>query len=120
MILSAATATNRVHCLVFTWPSNSRDDQFLSERGVGATQFRYALSARREAFTHAGLLLGATERLNVATGIANVWARDAMAMAAAQKTLAEAYPGRFLLGMGVSHAPLVAGMRGHDYKRPLT
>jgi len=74
----------------------------------------------REVFTHAGLLLGATERLIVATGIANVWARDAMAMAAAQKTLAEAYPGRVLLGMGVSHAPLVAGMRGHDYKRPLT
>src|SRR3989441_10897246 len=74
----------------------------------------------REVFTHAGLLLGATERLIVATGIATVWARDAMAMAAAQKTLAEAYPGRFLLGMGVSHAPLVAGMRGHDYQRPLT
>jgi len=73
----------------------------------------------REAFTHAGLLLAGTERLIVATGIANVWARDAMAMAAAQKTLAEAYPGRFLLGMGVSHAPLVAGMRGHDYARPL-
>jgi len=74
----------------------------------------------REVFTHAGLLLGATERLIVATGIANVWARDAMAMAAGQKTLAEAYPGRFLLGMGVSHAPLVAGMRGHEYSRPLT
>src|SRR5213593_2863592 len=74
----------------------------------------------REAFTHAALLLAATERLIVATGIANVWARDAMTMAAAQKTLAEAYPGRFLLGMGVSHAPLVAGMRGHDYRRPLT
>ncbi len=74
----------------------------------------------REAFTHAGLLLAATERLVVATGIANVWARDAMAMAAAQKTLAEAYPGRFLLGMGVSHAPLVAGMRGHAYRKPLS
>jgi len=74
----------------------------------------------REAFTHAALLLGATERLIVATGIANVWARDAMAMAAAQKTLAEAYPDRFLLGIGVSHAPLVAGMRGHDYAKPLT
>src|SRR2546427_2017923 len=73
----------------------------------------------REVFTHAGLLLGATERLIVATGIANVWARDAMAMAAAQKTLAEAYPGRFLLAMGVSHTPLVAGMRGHDYAQPL-
>jgi probable F420-dependent oxidoreductase len=74
----------------------------------------------REAFTHAGLLLAGTERLIVATGIANVWARDAMAMAAAQKTLAEAYPGRFLLGMGVSHAPLVSGFRGHDYQRPLS
>lgn len=74
----------------------------------------------REAFTHAGVILAATDRLIVATGIANVWGRDAMAMAAAQKTLAEAYPGRFLLGMGVSHAPLVAGVRGHDYRKPLT
>src|SRR5689334_12047448 len=74
----------------------------------------------REAFTHAALLLGATKTLVVATGIANVWARDAMAMAAAQKTLAEAHPDRFLLGMGVSHAPLVAGMRGHDYRKPLS
>src|SRR5213080_134154 len=74
----------------------------------------------REAFTHAGFLLGATERLIVATGIANIWARDAMAMAAAQKTLAEAYPDRFLLGMGVSHAPMVEGMRGHRYERPLS
>jgi probable F420-dependent oxidoreductase len=74
----------------------------------------------REAFTHAALLLAGTERLIVATGIANVFGRDAMAMANAQRTLAEAYPGRFLLGMGVSHAPLVAGLRGHDYARPLT
>jgi probable F420-dependent oxidoreductase len=74
----------------------------------------------REAFTHAGLLLAGTDRLIVATGIANVFGRDAMAMAAAQKTLAEAYPGRFLLGMGVSHAPLVAGMRGHAYEKPLS
>lgn len=74
----------------------------------------------REAFTHAALLLAGTERLIVATGIANIYGRDAMAMAAAQKTLAEAYPGRFLLGMGVSHAPLVAGMRGHAYEKPLS
>jgi probable F420-dependent oxidoreductase len=74
----------------------------------------------REAFTHSGLLLAGTTKLIVATGIANVFGRDAMAMAAAQKTLAEAYPGRFLLGMGVSHAPLVAGMRGHSYTKPLS
>jgi len=74
----------------------------------------------REAFTHAGLLLAATRRLIVATGIANVWARDAMTMAAAQKTLDEAHPGRFLLGVGVSHAPLVEGLRGHRYDKPLS
>jgi alkanesulfonate monooxygenase SsuD/methylene tetrahydromethanopterin reductase-like flavin-dependent oxidoreductase (luciferase family) len=49
----------------------------------------------------------------------NIWARDPMAMAAAQKTLCEAYPERFLLGMGVSHGPMV-GMRGHTYDKPLT
>jgi probable F420-dependent oxidoreductase len=74
----------------------------------------------REALTHAGLLLAGTKRLTIATGIANVWARDAMTMAAGQKTLDEAYPGRFLLGMGVSHAPLVEGMRGHRYEKPLS
>jgi probable F420-dependent oxidoreductase len=74
----------------------------------------------REVFTHAALLLDATRRITVATGIANIWARDAMAMAGAQKTLAEAHPGRFLLGIGVSHAPLVEGVRGHRYERPLT
>jgi probable F420-dependent oxidoreductase len=74
----------------------------------------------REALTNAGLLLAGTERLVVATGIANVWARDAMAMAAAQKTLDEAYPGRFLLGIGVSHKPMVDDLRGHRYQKPLT
>ena len=74
----------------------------------------------REAFTHSGLLLAATQLIIVATGIANIWARDAMAMAAAQKTLTEAYPDRFVLGMGVSHAPLVEAVRGHHYARPLS
>src|SRR3989475_6325884 len=86
--------------------------------GFGALWIPEALG--REAFTHAGILLAATKRLVVATGIANVWARDAMAMAAAQRTLAEAYPDRFLLGLGVSHAPMVEGMRGHRYERPLS
>src|SRR5581483_10679883 len=86
--------------------------------GYGALWIPEALG--REAFTHAALLLGATPRLLVATGIANIWARDAMTMASAQRTLAEAYPDRFLLGIGVSHAPLVEGVRGHHYRRPLS
>lgn len=71
----------------------------------------------REALTHAGLVLAATERIVVATGIANIWARDAQAMVNAARTLAEAHDGRFALGMGASHAPLVS-RRGHRYDRP--
>ena len=72
----------------------------------------------REALTGAGLLLSATGQMVVGTGIANIWARDPAAMAAAQRTLDEAYPGRFVLGIGVSHAPIVDA-RGHRYERPL-
>jgi probable F420-dependent oxidoreductase len=86
--------------------------------GYGALWIPEAMG--REALVHAGLLLAGTRRLPVATGIANIWARDAMAMAAAEKTLDEAYPGRFLLGLGVSHAPLVQAMRGHRYEKPLS
>jgi probable F420-dependent oxidoreductase len=86
--------------------------------GYGALWIPEAMG--REALTHAGLLLAGTRRLTIATGIANVWGRDAMTMAAGQKTLDEAYPGRFVLGIGVSHAPLVEGMRGHRYEKPLS
>ncbi|MCW3016621.1 MAG: class F420-dependent oxidoreductase [Solirubrobacterales bacterium] len=73
----------------------------------------------KEAFAHAGLLLSATSDLVVATGIANVYGRDATSMQLGAHALAEAYPGRFVLGMGVSHAPLVAP-RGHDYGKPVS
>jgi probable F420-dependent oxidoreductase len=74
----------------------------------------------REPFVMAALLLSATESLTVALGIANIYARDAVTTAAAQKTLAEAFPGRFLLGLGVSSPVLVEKVRGHEYGKPLT
>ncbi len=74
----------------------------------------------RESFTSAALLLQATSSLVVATGITNIWGRDPLTMSAAHKTLSEAYPGRFILGLGVSHAPLVEGLRGHSYQKPLS
>jgi probable F420-dependent oxidoreductase len=55
----------------------------------------------------------------VATGIANIWARDAVAAANAAKTLNAAYADRFVLGLGVSHRPLVEGLRGHEYVSPV-
>jgi len=73
----------------------------------------------REAFTNAGLMLRATSSLIVATGIANIWARDAVAAANAAKTLNAAYEDRFVLGLGVSHRPLVERLRGHDYTAPV-
>ncbi|MFI9051165.1 LLM class F420-dependent oxidoreductase [Streptomyces sp. NPDC053427] len=72
-----------------------------------------------EAVSRAAVLLAATARMTVATGIANIWVRDAAAAKAAAHTLAEAYDGRFLLGLGASHAPLV-DRRGHTYAKPLT
>jgi probable F420-dependent oxidoreductase len=63
-------------------------------------------------------LLDKTSRLNIATGIANIYGRDAMTMSAASKTLAELSSGRFLLGIGVSHKPLVSNLRGHSYDKP--
>jgi probable F420-dependent oxidoreductase len=73
----------------------------------------------RNVLVHSSWLLANTSRLTVATGIANIYARDPTAMAAAQITLAEQSGGRFLLGLGVSHAPLVEGMRGHVYEKPI-
>lgn len=73
----------------------------------------------REAFTQAGLLLAATRRMRVATGIASIWARDAVAANAASRTLAAAYGGRFVLGLGVSHRPLVERVRGGRYAKPV-
>jgi len=73
----------------------------------------------REALTHAAWLLASTGTLSVATGIANIYARDPVAARCAQMGLNEQSGGRFVLGLGVSHRPLVQGVRGHDYARPV-
>ncbi|WP_322752584.1 MULTISPECIES: LLM class F420-dependent oxidoreductase [unclassified Frankia] len=75
-------------------------------------------AAGKEVMSHAALLLATTGRMVVATGIANLWARDATAMANGQRTLTEGFPDRFLLGIGVSHTLTVAN-RGHQPTSPL-
>jgi len=89
----------------------------LEQQGFGAIWFPESVG--RESLTNAAILLSATSRLVVATGIANIYARDPVTTAAGQNTLAEAYPGRFLLGVGVSHIPLVEQLRGHTYGKPI-
>jgi probable F420-dependent oxidoreductase len=73
----------------------------------------------KEIFAHASILLAATKTLIVASGIANSWARDAVAMANGARTLAEAYDDRFLCGIGVSHKPVIEARLGGGYEKPL-
>lgn len=89
----------------------------LESLGIRALWIPESLGSK-EIFAHAGLLLAASERLVIASGIANMWARDATAMANGSRTLSEAYPDRFLLGIGVSHAPVVK-LRGASYDKPI-
>jgi probable F420-dependent oxidoreductase len=74
----------------------------------------------RDPFVLSAVLLSATSTLTVATGIANVYGRDAVTMSASQKSLAEAFPGRFLLGLGVSSPVLVERVRQHSYDKPVS
>jgi alkanesulfonate monooxygenase SsuD/methylene tetrahydromethanopterin reductase-like flavin-dependent oxidoreductase (luciferase family) len=72
----------------------------------------------RESFTNGAVLLAATERIRIASGIANTWGRDAVAAANAARVLADAWTDRFLLGLGVSH-PRQVDPRGHRYEKPV-
>ncbi|MEU1036951.1 LLM class F420-dependent oxidoreductase [Streptomyces mirabilis] len=62
---------------------------------------------------HAAALAGSTERIALATGILNIWHEDAAQVARQRAELEEAHPGRFLLGLGASHAQLA-----QNYQRP--
>lgn len=71
-----------------------------------------------DVFAQQAVWLGATSRIVAGTGIANIWARHPKTARAAAATLADAWPGRFVLGLGVSHAPAVE-RSGQSYGRPL-
>jgi probable F420-dependent oxidoreductase len=108
---------------VFSWevvrrPADEvrRGVRAIEDLGYSAVWFPE--SRGREAMTAAALVLESTERIGVATGIASIWARDPTAAAYAAYGLDEAHPGRFVLGLGVSHAPS-AQARGRVYDRPL-
>lgn len=83
----------------------------IEDFGYGALWFPETTG--REAMAQAGILLSATQRITVAAGAADIYARDAVTTAAAQRTLEEAFPGRFLLGLWESHPSLAHDVRGH-------
>ncbi len=72
----------------------------------------------KDAFVRSSTLLAASQSLVVATGIASIWGRDPLTTASAIRTVGEAFPGRFIAGLGVSHPPAVEA-RGNEYRRPL-
>jgi len=90
----------------------------LEELGYGALWIGESPSTK-EVFAHAAALLAATERLVVASGIANVWMREPAAMVAGAATLSDAYQDRFLLGVGASHQGSIEQL-GRTPRGPLT
>ncbi|MFD5793725.1 LLM class F420-dependent oxidoreductase [Streptomyces diastatochromogenes] len=80
----------------------------LEQLGYGAAWLGGSSAAR-----HAVPLLEATSRLTVGTSIQSIWQYDAEASAAGLAEVESAHPGRFLLGLGVSHAKLA-----DQYRRP--
>ncbi|TDV55087.1 TIGR03620 family F420-dependent LLM class oxidoreductase [Actinophytocola oryzae] len=95
------------------WPVVRDAVTEIEELGYGTVWF--GEGAGRDAPTQAGLLLSATSRLVVAPGIANIYRRPAAAMAQAERTLSEAYPGRFVLGLGVG----AKAMTGDRWRPPI-
>jgi probable F420-dependent oxidoreductase len=102
------------------WQTAARAQEAVAEIGeLGFGAVWVGEATGKEILTHAAVLLAAGGDIVVATGIASIWARDPMAMANAGRTLAEAYPDRFVLGLGVSH-PFLTEKRDRGYEHPLS
>lgn len=87
---------------------------------LGYSTLWYSEARGFESMALASFLLSHTGTLNVGSSIANIYARDAFAARAGLKTLAEISSDRFVLGLGVSHVPMVERLRGHRYGKPVT
>ena len=88
----------------------------LERAGYGAVWTNEVIG--KDALVQLATLLGATERMVFGTCIANIWARPAQTMHAAAAQLAQAYPGRFVLGLGVGY-PEQAASVGREFGKPL-
>ncbi|MFH8485081.1 LLM class F420-dependent oxidoreductase [Streptomyces longisporoflavus] len=102
------------------WPIADVIDRAREIEQLGYGSLFYGEAGGKETLTQAAALLGGTERLVVGTGIANIHARSAPASEAGARTLGALHPGRFVLGLGVSHAPLVEHSYAGSYEKPLS
>jgi probable F420-dependent oxidoreductase len=86
---------------------------------LGYAALWYPESTGYEALSQGAFLLCSTSRLLVGSSIANIYARDAFTARQGQMTLQAISGDRFILGLGVSHAPMVQNLRGHAYGKPV-
>ncbi len=89
----------------------------LEEAGYGTIWFSGGSGTR--GFEIGRGLLAATERIIAATGITSIWATTPDQSNAGFRELEDEFPGRFLLGVGVSHGPMVDRHKPGRYQRPL-
>lgn len=85
-------------------PASRMRDSIQELEDLGWPAFWIPERDGREALTHAGFLLSATERIRIVNGIAKIWSREPRWTQGAAVLLADAYPGRHLLGLGVGDA----------------
>lgn len=86
---------------------------------AGYSALWYPESRGYESMSLAAYLLSKSTRLVIGSSIANIYARDSFTARRALVSLNDLYGGRFILGLGVSHVPLVEGVRGHTYDKPI-
>jgi probable F420-dependent oxidoreductase len=106
------------------YPVDQLDWQVLREfvvrvERLGYSALWYPESRGYESFSVAGFMLGCSEHLKIGSSIASIYARDAFTSGRGAVTLNALYGDRFILGLGVSHAPMVEKLRGHEYKKPV-
>ena len=86
---------------------------------LGYSALWHPMAMQRDLMVVAARLLAGTDRLVFATGIIPTFERAPAVTAAAQRALEELSGGRFLLGLGVSHPPIVERMHGFEYGPPV-
>src|SRR6202012_2937220 len=86
----------------------------------GYSALWYPESRGYESMSLAAFLLSSSEKLVIGSSIPNIYARDSYTAQRAMVSRTALYGGRFILGLGVSHIPLVEGLRGHRYDKPLS
>src|SRR6516165_1113639 len=85
---------------------------------LGYDTLWYPESRGYESFSVAAFMLGNTTKLKLGSSIASIYARDAFTSRRGLLSLQALYGDRFVLGLGVSHVPMVEGIRGHTYQKP--